>query len=136
MSSWLSYLNPYSYGAKPTTETPPPSSPSSKPLSPPTTSGVGEGKSTLRSAVPHEPSRLQFIKDVWTYTQSTTAYKWISPPFIWLWDIGCQIFWAGWEIAFPPKSSTSRVGPPSTPPRSSTTGAKDLTPKSHRSDKK
>lgn len=120
MSSWLSFLNPGAYDSKPVIEpSPPPTIPNADPKSP-APSGVGDVESSMRSALYKTPSRIEFLKDSWNYIQSTTVYKWISPPFIWLWDLGCQIVWTAREIAFSPQRPPTPAG-------------KNMTPKSKRS---
>lgn len=125
MASWLSYLNPWAYGSKPIIE-PPPTTTSAHPTLP-APSGVGDVESSISSALHKTPSRIEFLKDSWNYIRSTTAYKWISPPFIGLWDLGYQIVRTAWEIAFSPQR------PPSSSPSSQTPGGKNMTPKSKRS---
>jgi len=126
MSSWLSYFNPWAYGSKPIIEPPLTPTATSADNKSPAPSGVGGVESSMKSALHKTPSRIEFLKDSWNYIQSTTAYKWISPPFIWLWDLGCQIVWTAREIAFSPQR------PPTTPPSSPAPGGKDMTPKSKR----
>jgi hypothetical protein len=75
----------------------------------PAPSGVGGVESSIRLALHKTPSRIEFVKDSWNYIQSTRAYEWISPLFIQLWHLGCQIVWTAREIAFSPQRSPTSL---------------------------